>query len=123
MKLINAKELEGVDTSDLKEKMAALADELSRREREEKLLRAQAVERFALEQGFGSLNEAARVMSGRFGTASATVTYCNPENPAETWSGRGRKPKWLHAYQLAGGDLSDLPKIEGERIASSSPEK
>lgn len=111
MTRINAKELEAVDTSDLKEKMKELADELARREREEKFARAQVVERVALEQGFASINEAARVMAGRFATANATVTYCNPDNPEETWSGRGRKPKWLHSFQMAGGKLDDLPVL------------
>ena len=28
--------------------------------------------------------------------------YRNPENPSETWSGRGREPKWLQ-HQIANG--------------------
>ncbi|WP_346016210.1 H-NS histone family protein [Bradyrhizobium sp. C-145] len=28
--------------------------------------------------------------------------YRNPKNPAETWSGRGRLPRWLRP-QLRGG--------------------
>jgi len=24
--------------------------------------------------------------------------YANPENPGETWSGRGREPKWFSEY-------------------------
>ena len=28
--------------------------------------------------------------------------YRNPKNPSETWSGRGRKPRWMVA---AGGDV------------------
>jgi DNA-binding protein H-NS len=33
---------------------------------------------------------------------SAEVKFRNPQNPAETWTGRGRKPKWL---AKAGGDI------------------
>lgn len=29
-------------------------------------------------------------------------TYCNPNNDAETWTGRGRKPRWLVAALKAG---------------------
>lgn len=123
MTRINAKELEAVDTSDLKEKMKELADELARREREEKFARAQVVERVALEQGFASINEAARVMAGRFATANATVTYCNPDNPEETWSGRGRKPKWLHAFQMAGGKLDDLPVLPAPSAPATPAKK
>ena len=34
--------------------------------------------------------------------------YRNPNNPAETWKGRGPKPKWLKAAVAAGGKLSDF---------------
>jgi DNA-binding protein H-NS len=26
---------------------------------------------------------------------SVAPKYCNPENPAETWAGRGLRPRWL----------------------------
>lgn len=32
--------------------------------------------------------------------------YCNPKNPAETWSGRGKLPRWLRP-QLRGGRKLD----------------
>ncbi len=34
--------------------------------------------------------------------------YRHPENPSETWSGRGRKPKWVEAHLEAGGNMEDL---------------
>ncbi len=34
--------------------------------------------------------------------------YRNPANPAKTWSGRGRKPKWVEAHLAAGGSLEIL---------------
>ena len=34
--------------------------------------------------------------------------YRNPGNPAETWSGRGRKPRWVEEQVAAGRGLSDL---------------
>jgi DNA-binding protein H-NS len=33
--------------------------------------------------------------------------YRNPDNPAETWAGRGLKPRWLAAALKAGGALED----------------
>ena len=38
----------------------------------------------------------------------AAAKYRNPNNPEETWSGRGRKPHWVHAALTAGMDISDL---------------
>jgi DNA-binding protein H-NS len=34
--------------------------------------------------------------------------YRNPENPAETWAGRGLKPRWLAAALKSGGKLEDF---------------
>ncbi|MCK1316911.1 H-NS family nucleoid-associated regulatory protein, partial [Bradyrhizobium sp. 23] len=32
----------------------------------------------------------------------------NPKNPAETWSGRGRLPRWLRPQLRAGRKLDDF---------------
>jgi DNA-binding protein H-NS len=34
--------------------------------------------------------------------------YRNPKNPAETWSGRGRLPRWLRPKLRGGRDLDDF---------------
>jgi DNA-binding protein H-NS len=34
--------------------------------------------------------------------------YRNPENPEQTWSGRGRRPRWIHDAEAAGRSLDDL---------------
>ncbi len=38
----------------------------------------------------------------------ATVKYRNPADHADTWSGRGRKPRWFEAAMAAGVRLEDL---------------
>jgi DNA-binding protein H-NS len=47
--------------------------------------------------------------SGR-GAARGAVApkYRNPENPAETWAGRGLKPRWLAAAIKTGKKLEDF---------------
>lgn len=40
--------------------------------------------------------------------APAKAKYANPANRAETWTGRGRKPRWMEAALKAGKSLSDL---------------
>jgi DNA-binding protein H-NS len=37
--------------------------------------------------------------------------YCNPNEPTETWSGRGKQPRWLVAALKAGQTLENF-KIE-----------
>ncbi|MGL3107834.1 H-NS histone family protein [Bradyrhizobium sp. BR 1432] len=34
--------------------------------------------------------------------------YRNPKDPSETWSGRGKQPRWLKAQLRAGKKLTDL---------------
>jgi len=34
--------------------------------------------------------------------------YVNPSNPAETWSGRGKRPRWLNDAVNAGASLSQF---------------
>lgn len=40
--------------------------------------------------------------------APAQAKYANPENPALTWSGRGRKPQWFSKALAAGKTPEDL---------------
>lgn len=34
--------------------------------------------------------------------------YCNPDKPEQTWTGRGRKPKWVKYALESGKVLDDL---------------
>lgn len=34
--------------------------------------------------------------------------YANPENPSDTWSGRGRQPRWFKDAVAAGRPTTDL---------------
>lgn len=40
--------------------------------------------------------------------APATAKYANPANPAETWSGRGRKPRWFVEAMAAGKSAESM---------------
>jgi DNA-binding protein H-NS len=45
--------------------------------------------------------------------------YRNPDNPAETWAGRGRKPKWVEDKLATGSSLDDL-LISREAVQESA---
>ena len=64
------------------------------------------VEALAREKGF-SLTELAR-MVGKKSKSAVPPKYVNPENPMQTWSGRGRRPKWLDGALQSGKSLDDL---------------
>lgn len=34
--------------------------------------------------------------------------YRNPQNPEQTWTGRGRKPRWVVEHLDNGGDMAKL---------------
>jgi DNA-binding protein H-NS len=38
----------------------------------------------------------------------ARAKYANPANTNETWTGRGRKPRWVEAALKSGKSLNDL---------------
>lgn len=40
--------------------------------------------------------------------APASAKYANPANPSETWSGRGRKPRWFDAALKSGKRPDDM---------------
>jgi len=42
------------------------------------------------------------------GQIVVAAKYRNPDNPSETWSGRGHTPKWLSEKMAAGGSKEDF---------------
>jgi DNA-binding protein H-NS len=53
--------------------------------------------------------EGGRGKVGRGGArGSVAPKYRNPENPMETWAGRGLKPRWLTAAIKSGKKLDDF---------------
>ena len=78
--ITNVKERE---RSELKTKIASLAENAG----------------FTVSELFGA---------GRGKGGKVAVKYRNKDNPAETWTGRGRPPKWLAAKLSKGAKLNDF---------------
>ncbi|WP_146345929.1 H-NS histone family protein [Phaeobacter marinintestinus] len=75
------------------------------RERKEAL---KAAESAAAEFGF-SLDELSGGTKTRAGkTTKSPAKYRNPANPEDTWTGRGRKPRWVHEAISNGVDITEL---------------
>lgn len=87
----------------LQKDVAKAIDEFKDRERKAALAAAEAA---AKEHGFSL----AQLLDEKAVKPRKTVApkYANPENPSETWSGRGRKPRWVVAALDAGKSLDDL---------------
>ena len=46
--------------------------------------------------------------ASRSGKPPAEARFRNPDNAEQTWSGRGRRPRWLNEAQAAGRPLEEM---------------
>jgi DNA-binding protein H-NS len=73
-----------------------------------------AEERRALQTKLASLTnfkggaKGSKPRAGRGVQGAVAPKYRNPENPAETWAGRGLKPRWLTAAIKSGKKAEDF---------------
>jgi len=49
-----------------------------------------------------------RQVKARAGTATVAAKYRHPDDPSQTWSGRGKRPTWVNDALAAGKTLDDL---------------
>jgi len=99
-------DLEALPLSELKKLQKDVARAISTSEGRQKAEARAKVEALARELGY-SLAELVGA-DEKTARASAPAKYRHPENPALTWSGRGRKPKWLVDALAAGQTAADL---------------
>ncbi|HWB44267.1 MAG TPA: H-NS histone family protein [Hyphomicrobiaceae bacterium] len=89
-----AKELERMSLRELQEfelklkKAKAHAQDKTRTELRQKIEKMVADAGFKISDLFGGRGGKGRTVAAK---------YANPDDPSETWTGRGRKPKWLSA--------------------------
>ncbi|MCH9806448.1 MAG: H-NS histone family protein [Alphaproteobacteria bacterium] len=79
-------------------------EEARLRERQEVLSK---MEEMAQEAGF-SINELVGGKGRKGRTTVSAAKYANPDNRAETWTGRGRKPNWLVEKLKKGASVEDF---------------
>ena len=97
--------LTNLSTEDIVELEKQLAVEKKKRVRD-RIRLARAAAREAIKPYGVSLNE---LLKGAVGTrGKAAPIYRNPRNPKQTWSKRGRQPKWVNEYIAGGGKLEDM---------------
>lgn len=63
-----------------------------------------AVENAAREFGFNL----AELTAAKPARAKVAAKYANPQDPSATWTGRGRKPRWVQEALDSGKKLQDL---------------
>lgn len=85
------------DLKDLQNRVSRAISTFEDRKKKEVLAE---LEEKAREMGY-SLAELTGVSSGRK-RAPAAAKYANPDDPSQTWTGRGRQPRWFAAALAAG---------------------
>jgi len=103
---VNLKAMSRKELKQLNEDVVKALKDAEKRERREAL---KAAEKAAAEFGF-SLDDLSggKKKRGVAKTSKSEPKYRNPNDPAQTWSGRGRKPQWIHDALAKGIDVSDL---------------
>ena len=98
--------LEALSLKELRQLQKDLAKAISTYEDRHKAEARTKLEAIAKEMGY-SLAELIGIEVKKT-RAPAVAKYRHPENPALTWSGRGRKPQWFVEALDAGKTTSDL---------------
>jgi DNA-binding protein H-NS len=97
-------DLETLTLGELKKMQKDVAKAISTYEDRQKAEARAKVEALARDLGY-SLAELVGTET-KVARAPAAAKYRHPENPAVTWSGRGRKPQWF-VDALAGGKSTE----------------
>ena len=78
----------------------------------------EAAEEAVKKHGFSSLADVTGARRGRTAGRGKTATrsageeprYANPQDPGQTWSGRGRRPGWIQEALASGKSLEDFAR-------------
>jgi DNA-binding protein H-NS len=99
-------DLDKMSLKDLKDLNAKVVKAISGYEDRKKKEAIAQLEEFARAKGFNLAELTGAVVTRK--RAPAVAKYANPANRSETWSGRGRKPRWFVAALNSGKNPGDL---------------
>lgn len=109
-KLNSAMELiRALNVSNLQQLQTFLAKEIHERGAEERRTAILQIHAIAQASGIDLRTLAAKVATAKTARkpiGPAPALYANPADTTETWSGRGRTPRWLRSQLDAGEDIS-----------------
>ncbi|MDR0735756.1 MAG: H-NS histone family protein [Zoogloeaceae bacterium] len=96
--------------ADLKTLLREIPREIKRREAAERVKVRRELEELAHARGFSLSDILPEIPVRRVGKRGGAVEirYRHPQNSAETWSGRGRKPRWVEDWLAGGGTLAGI---------------
>ena len=100
-------ELEKMSRNELLQLRADIDKALVNAEKRERKAALEAAEKAAAEFGF-SLSELSNNAPRGTKSQKSKAKYRNPNAPDQTWTGRGRKPQWVHDALNSGTDIAEL---------------
>ncbi len=100
-------DINALSLKELKDLQAQISKAIANYEDRKKREALAELEEKAREMGFSLAELTGTAAPGRK-RAPAVAKYANPADASETWSGRGRKPRWVVAATNAGKSLADL---------------
>jgi DNA-binding protein H-NS len=100
---MNLSEMSLKELKDLQSQVAKAIAEFGDRKKKEAIA---ALEEKAREMGFSWAELTGTSVPRK--RSPAVAKYANPADSSDTWSGRGRKPRWFAAALAAGKSPSDL---------------
>ena len=103
----NEMDLEQFSLDELKELQNEVAVAIFNFEKKRKAETLAELEALAHAKGF-SLKELLNNSNGKSTKKSVALKYADPANPENTWTGRGRKPKWLVTALASGRTTEDF---------------
>ncbi len=94
---------------DLERLQKDLAARIEAKRREEMAQKFGQIDALAERLGLSKADLAAHYGGRKGGKRTpAAPKYRNPNNAAQTWAGRGKRPAWVQAHLDGGGKLADL---------------
>ncbi|RLK50845.1 DNA-binding protein H-NS [Alkalispirillum mobile] len=101
-------DLSGYSISELNKLKTDIEREVRQRRKQQAKEAQRELKAVADKYGF-SLNElVGNASTGGGQKAKAKAVYQHPEDPSKTWSGRGRRPRWINEWEQQGRDIDEL---------------
>jgi len=101
---MDAIDLSKMSLDELKQLQKKVANRIKAVDRKEKKKVLAKMQELAADAGMTPSEVAAHFGGSR---SKGTPKYHNPDNPGQTWTGKGRRPGWLQALIDQGGSLED----------------
>lgn len=102
-------QIDALSLAELQELKAHVENKIDARAKHERSALLDKMNQMAKEKGFGGL-DALMASAGDAPKAKrkpVAPKYRNPADADDTWSGRGRKPRWVVDMLAAGGSMDD----------------